>query len=108
MSLDQAHCVPCRVGAPKLTPDEINNHLTQVTGWIFEPNPDKITKQFAFKDFKQALVFINAVGAIAEQEGHHPNLYLHHYRQVKVELFTHKIGGLHQNDFIIAAKIDQI
>ena len=88
---------------------EIEKYLEELSsGWKWEKNPDKITKEFKFKDFEEALSFTNAVGEIAEKEGHHPNIYIHSYNKVKIELWTHKIGGLHENDFILAAKIEEL
>jgi len=101
-------CIPCRIGAPTLSKQEINSYLHEVTGWIYKTNPDKITKQFEFKDFRSALKFVNKVGIIAEKQNHHPDILLHSYKKVRIELWTHKINGLHQNDFILAAKIDSV
>src|SRR3972149_9861030 len=101
-------CIPCRIGAPTLSRQEIDSYLPEVKGWKYEPEPDKIIKEYTFKDFSEALEFVNQVGRIAEKEGHHPNLYLHSYNKVKIELWTHKINGLHLNDFIMATKINRI
>lgn len=73
--------------------------------WILSDDAKRISKKYAFKDFKEALAFVNAVGAIAEQEGHHPDIELG-WGKVSITLTTHAIGGLSQNDFIVAAKID--
>ncbi|NLX62046.1 MAG: 4a-hydroxytetrahydrobiopterin dehydratase [Tissierellia bacterium] len=100
-------CIPCSVGAPTLMEDEIMELMKSLKeGWEVIDNK-KLKKTFKFKDFKEALDFTNKVGAIAEEEGHHPNIHLS-WGRVAIELWTHKIGGLHENDFILAAKIDEI
>ena len=107
-SLDSLQCVPCRIGAPILAQKEIETYLKEVNNWLYQKAPDKIVKEFEFKDFNKALNFVNKVGELAEKQGHHPNIYLHSYKKVKVELWTHKIGGLHRNDFIMAANVDKL
>jgi len=99
-------CVPCEGGMPAMSPSETNQYLSKVLGWELIENI-KIKKEFKFKDFKQSLDFVNKVGSLAEQEQHHPNITII-YNKVRIVLFTHAIGGLSQNDFIMAAKIDQI
>lgn len=108
MDLTSQKCVVCQVGDPKLKTDEIARYIKEVPSWFKEDGPDKIVKTFEFKDFKEAVGFINKIAEIAESEGHHPNIYLHDYKKVRVELWTHKIEGLHANDFIVAAKIDKL
>ena len=106
MSLAQKHCVPCRGGVPPLKGAELENLKNQVTGWqVVEEH--HITKTYTFPNFLKALEFVNRAGAIAEQEGHHPDLYLS-WGKVGVKTWTHKIDGLTESDFILAAKIDQI
>lgn len=106
MSLAQKHCVPCRGGVPPLKGAELENLKNQVTGWqVVEEH--HLTKTYTFPDFLKALEFVNRAGAIAEQEGHHPDLYLS-WGKVGVKTWTHKIDGLTESDFILAAKIDQI
>ncbi len=100
-------CIPCSVGAPTLMEDEIMELMESLKeGWEVIDNK-KLKKSFKFKDFKEALDFTNKVGHLAEEEGHHPNILLS-WGRVVIELWTHKIGGLHENDFILAAKIDKI
>lgn len=106
MDLGNAKCIPCQAGAPTLEGEELQNYLKQVPEWEIYEGDTKIRKDFEFENFIKAVEFINKVAEIAESEGHHPNLYLHDYKKVTVELWTHKIGGLHQNDFVLAAKID--
>ena len=104
-TLANKRCVPCEGGVPKLTADEIAPLLAQIDGWTVEGG-QKLKKSFAFPDFAQALAFVNRAGAVAEEEGHHPDLFLT-WGKVGVELTTHAVGGLTENDFILAAKLDE-
>jgi 4a-hydroxytetrahydrobiopterin dehydratase len=104
--LTKKHCKPCEGGVPALKPDESKRLLKDVKGWKLSGN--KIEKDYVFKNFVQALKFVNRVGEIAEGEGHHPDILLHGYKNVRIDLWTHAIGGLSENDFIVAAKIDTI
>lgn len=105
-SLLQKKCVPCEGGEPRLTPEEIPGFMAQLPeAWDLVDNI-KISKKFIFEDFKEAMKFVNKVAEIAESEGHHPDIYIF-YSKVKIELWTHAIAGLHQNDFILAAKIEE-
>jgi len=106
MSLAQKHCVPCRGGVPPLQGADLANLKSQVNGWEVV-DEHHLSKTYTFPDFQKALDFVNRAGAIAEQEGHHPDLYLS-WGKVRVETWTHKINGLTESDFILAAKIDQI
>ena len=106
MSLAQKHCVPCRGGVPPLKGPELENLKRQVSGWDVV-NEHHLAKTYNFPDFQRALEFVNRAGAIAEQEGHHPDLYLS-WGKVGVEIWTHKIDGLTESDFVMAAKIDEI
>ncbi len=105
----QMKCEVCRVGAPKATDEEITAFLSQYSEWkLREQNGIKrIERVFKFKNFVQALAFTNKVGELAEAEGHHPAI-LTEWGKVTVTWWTHKIGGLHRNDFIMAAKTDQL
>jgi 4a-hydroxytetrahydrobiopterin dehydratase len=105
MSLTQKNCVPCEGGIPKLSLDEAKQLLAQIPSW--ELGEKIIRKNFKFKNFREAMVFINHMAEIAEAEGHHPDFTVH-YNRVEVEIWTHAIGGLSENDFILAAKLDQI
>ena len=105
MDLVQKKCVPCEGGVPKLKPEEIEKFLQEISGWSLEG--EKIKKTFQFKNFLKAMKFVNQMAEIAEQEGHHPDFTVH-YNQVEVTIWTHAIGGLSENDFILAAKIDQL
>ncbi len=106
MSLAEKHCVPCRGGVPPLQGDELERMKAQVSGWEVV-NGHHLAKTFTFPDFRAALDFVNRVGAIAEEEGHHPDLCLS-WGTVEITTWTHKIDGLTESDFILAAKIDDL
>jgi len=108
-SLSDFRCVPCRGGEPVLTDEEIAALRPQVPEWaVSEVDGIRhLERVFKFKNFIQALEFTNQVGALAEAEGHHPAL-LTEWGRVTVTWWTHKIKGLHRNDFIMAAKTDQL
>lgn len=101
-------CVACEGGVEPLTKGDIDAFLTHTPEWEVASDNKSISRTFTFKDFKESLVFTNQIGAIAEEEGHHPDISLHGYKYVTVTLTTHAIDGLFQNDFIVAAKIDKI
>ena len=107
--LIEQKCVACRVGAPSVTPEEFSLFKPQVPGWqiITEDAIPNLDRQFKFKNFKDAIAFTDAVGAAAEEEGHHPRLTTE-WGKVAVTWWTHKIKNLHHNDFIMAAKTDAI
>jgi 4a-hydroxytetrahydrobiopterin dehydratase len=99
-------CVPCRGGVPPLTASEIAALGKQVDNWrVFENH--HVEKEFNFPDFKTALDFVNKVGAVAEGQGHHPDIYLA-WGKAQIKIWTHKINGLTESDFILAAKVDQV
>lgn len=103
-------CVPCDGGMPTLPMQEAKQYLEEVPGWMLsktDKGVNMIVRDLKFKDFKSALGFVNVVGNIAESENHHPNIYLHSWNRLKLELYTHVIGGLSKNDFIMAAKINE-
>lgn len=106
MDLLAKKCIPCEGGTPPLSLEEAEGYLAQVPGWELE-GEKKIKKSWKFKDFKEAMVFVNNVANIAESEGHHPDISIS-YNKVNTELTTHAIGGLSENDFIMASKINQI
>ncbi|PYV27214.1 MAG: 4a-hydroxytetrahydrobiopterin dehydratase [Acidobacteria bacterium] len=99
-------CVPCRGGVPPLKGAQLDAYVRQVPGWDVG-GEQHIHKVFTFPDFRQALDFVNRVGELAEQQGHHPDILLT-WGKVEVTLWTHKIDGLTESDFIMAAKIDQL
>jgi len=99
-------CVPCRRGVPPLKGEELASLHRQVPGWsVIEEH--HLTKTLTFRDFRMALAFVNRVGEAAEEQGHHPDVYLS-WGKVEIRLWTHKIDGLTESDFIMAAKIDQL
>lgn len=106
MSLAEKHCVPCRGGVPALQGEALEAMKVQVPGWqVVEGH--HITRSFQFPDFKAALDFVNRVGSVAEEEGHHPDLLLT-WGKVDIKIWTHKVDGLTESDFILAAKIDRL
>jgi len=106
VTLAQKHCVPCRGGVPPLKGEDLRKLAAQLPDWKVA-DEHHITKTFLFPDFKTALAFVNRAGAVAEAEGHHPDLFLA-WGRVDVKTYTHKIDGLTESDFILAAKIDQV
>jgi len=109
MSLDQMKCVACRKGEPTVTNNEITELQPQIPDWqiIEVDNVKMLERMFKFKDFLKALNFTNKVAEVAEAEGHHPAI-ITEWGKVTVRWWTHKIRGLHRNDFIMAAKTDQL
>ncbi|MHC4183279.1 MAG: 4a-hydroxytetrahydrobiopterin dehydratase, partial [Planctomycetota bacterium] len=106
MSLARKECVPCKGGVPPLKGDELNRLSEQVEGWdVIEEH--HLSKTYKFPNFVKALEFVNKAGNIAEQQGHHPNIFLT-WGKARIEVWTHKIDGLTESDFILAAKIDEI
>jgi 4a-hydroxytetrahydrobiopterin dehydratase len=107
IDLSTKECIPCRGGVPPLTAEEIAP-LHKLIGDSWKVVKDHhLQKEFTFKDFREALDFTNKVGAIAEHEGQHPDLQLS-WGKVGIEIWTHKIDGLTESDFILAAKIDKV
>jgi 4a-hydroxytetrahydrobiopterin dehydratase len=106
MSLADKHCVPCRGGVPPLAGEELDKLKTQASGWQVVDG-HHLARNFTFPDFKTALDFVNRVSAVAETEGHHPDLCLS-WGKVDIRTWTHKIDGLTESDFILAAKIDRL
>ena len=103
-------CVPCEGGAIPFDVSEIHNYQKKVDGWSLTKNEEKIfflEKEFKFKNFLESQNFINKVGEIAETEGHHPDIWFG-WGYAKIKIFTHAIKGLHESDFILAAKVDKI
>ena len=105
MNLTQKKCVPCEEGSVPLNTDKINEFLKQIPAWTLKDG--HLFKKSKFKNFAEAIKFVNSVAGIAEQEGHHPDFCVH-YNKVEIEIWTHAINGLSENDFILAAKIDEI
>jgi 4a-hydroxytetrahydrobiopterin dehydratase len=105
MNLVEKKCKPCEGSMPPLTQEQSNKLLEQIPDW--EIKDGHVYRQFKFKNFKEAISFVNKVAEVAEQEQHHPDININ-YNKVSIDLYTHSINGLSENDFIIAAKIDQI
>ena len=106
--LTRKHCRPCEGGVPILNPGEVREHLQAVPLWRLSDDGKRIRREWRMKDFPTALDFFARVGQVAESEDHHPDLHLTGYRNVALELSTHAVGGLTENDFIVAAKIDAL
>ncbi|HXJ37473.1 MAG TPA: 4a-hydroxytetrahydrobiopterin dehydratase [Candidatus Eisenbacteria bacterium] len=105
MDLRAKRCLPCEGGVPKLDAAAVALLLPEVPEW--EARDDRLHRRFVFKDFVEAMRFVNRMADVAEAEGHHPDFTVH-YRQVDVVIWTHAVGGLSENDFILAAKIDAL
>ena len=103
--LASRHCKPCEGGASPLSPAEAERHLKELSGWDLADS--MIAKRFEFKNYCQTMAFVNAVAWIAHSEGHHPDLEVS-YRSCRVSYTTHAIGGLSENDFICAARVDAL
>jgi len=103
-------CAPCEGGGKTLTGDEVAALLPEVSGWELGETEghNLLVRDFAFKDFREALGFVNRVGELAEMEGHHPDIHLTGYNRVRLVTWTHSLGGLHRNDFILAAKVNRL
>ena len=105
--LTEKSCAPCRGGVSALTAEEAKHYLDETPDWALGGAASRIERRFAFGDFVEALDFVNRLGALAENEGHHPDISFG-WGYCNVVLYTHKIKGLHENDFIMAAKIDHL
>ncbi len=107
MGLAEKTCVPCRGGVPGLPADEAKRLLAQTPGWTLEEDATRIRRTFRFRDFAAAMEFARKVGELAEAEGHHPDIALG-WGYCSVAFRTHKIGALHENVFIMAAKVNAL
>ena len=107
MELSDKRCVPCRGGVPALGAEEAGRLISQVPGWTLEEETKGIRREFRFRNFAEALRFAGQVGEIAEAEGHHPDLSVG-WGYCTVRFRTHSIQGLHENDFIMAAKVNRL
>tara|TARA_B100001245_G_C22498436_1_gene252702 strand:- start:146 stop:481 length:336 start_codon:yes stop_codon:yes gene_type:complete len=108
--LHEKNCVPCRGGVPPFEIAEIHKYLKKIDGWDVKKNDQEayfLEKSFKFKNFSESQNFVNEIGKIAETEGHHPDI-LFGWGYAKIKIFTHKIKGLVESDFILASKIDRI
>lgn len=108
MSLDQKTCEPCRGGIPPMTVEAARALLKEIPGWELSEDGRRIVRRLKCKHFKEALARVNRIGELAEEVGHHPDLLIHGWNKLDITIYTHKIGGLHENDFILAAKINRL
>jgi 4a-hydroxytetrahydrobiopterin dehydratase len=104
--LIRTSCVPCRKGTPPLTAVQAREYLAAVPEWQVSTDATRISRELTFKDFLEAMAFVNRAAAVAEAEQHHPDIAIH-WNRVTLVLWTHSIGGLHENDFVMAAKLDR-
>lgn len=107
MSLTAKTCVPCQGGIPPLSQEQAEVYLKEVPGWTLSPAADRISRRFAFPDFRTAQAFVTKVGDLCEAEGHHADICFG-WGYAEVVFYTHKIKGLHENDFIMAAKVNAL
>ncbi|MEK6237330.1 MAG: 4a-hydroxytetrahydrobiopterin dehydratase [Planctomycetales bacterium] len=101
-------CLPCEGGVDPFPLDEAERQLGELSGWSLAKDGQRIRKEWVVKHFAAGMDFFNRVSRLAEEEGHHPDLHLEGYRNAAIEIWTHAIGGLSENDFILAAKIDAL
>jgi 4a-hydroxytetrahydrobiopterin dehydratase len=101
-------CVPCEGGLPPLSRSEAEALLAGARGWSLDADAQRISRSWIVKNFMAGIDFFTKVAALAEDEGHHPDLHLEGYRQVSIVIWTHAVGGLTENDFILAAKINEL
>jgi 4a-hydroxytetrahydrobiopterin dehydratase len=106
--LAAAHCSACEGKTPRLTASAAEQQLGELSGWRFTADGSGIRKDWQVEDFAAGIDFFDLVAELADTENHHPDLHLEGYRNVRIELSTHAVGGLTQNDFILAAKIDRL
>jgi 4a-hydroxytetrahydrobiopterin dehydratase len=105
--LSRLTCIPCQSDVPPLSPDAVGTLLSRTPRWEASPDFRSLYRTFVFDDFVGAMKFVNQVAGVAEQQGHHPDIEIH-WNRVKLILWTHKISGLHENDFVLAAHIDRL
>jgi len=103
--MEKRRCVPCEGGVPKMNADEVQGALSRVPKWTVAG--DRIERSLKFPDFKATMKFTNQVADLAEREGHHPDFEIH-YNKLKLTLWTHAVGGLTENDFVMAEEIDAL
>ena len=108
--LSEKKCIPCEGGIPSFDITEIHKYLKKVDGWDVKKDSNEsyyIIKEFKFENFLLSLNFVNRIGDLAEREGHHPDIWFG-WGYAKIKIFTHAINGLHESDFVLAAKIDKL
>jgi 4a-hydroxytetrahydrobiopterin dehydratase len=106
--LKQKRCLSCEGGVAPLSAEQVRDYLSALPAWHLSEDGRRIRREYRVKDFVTALEFFERIGSVAEAENHHPDLHLTGYRNVVVEIWTHALGGLSENDFILAAKIDEL
>jgi 4a-hydroxytetrahydrobiopterin dehydratase len=106
--LSSKRCASCQGGVEKLTAEQAESLLKRLPEWRSSHAGERIRRDWQMKDFLAGIAWFNQVAHLADQEGHHPDLHLENYRHVWIELWTHAVGGLSENDFILAAKIDNL
>lgn len=107
-SLRQAKCVPCEGGVPTIGADQAREYLQATPEWSLNADSTMISRKVKCRNFVQAVDAVNQVAEVAEAEQHHPDLHITGYQNLRIDLTTHAIGGLSENDFIVAAKVDQL
>mgnify|MGYP003534567900 CR=1 FL=1 len=105
--LSQKKCIPCEVGGMPLSAERLAALRPRVPDWVVDGNKS-IYRDYKFRDFAENIAFVNKVAAISESEGHHPDMNIHDWNKLTITLSTHAVGGLSENDFILAAKIDKL
>lgn len=106
-NFSEKKCVACEGGVPPLDKATAEKYITETPGWTLSEDGKQISRTFEFEDFKEAIGFVNKVASIAEEEGHHPDIHIF-WNKVKLDLSTHAIKGLSENDFILAAKVSKL
>jgi 4a-hydroxytetrahydrobiopterin dehydratase len=106
--LQAKRCVPCEGGVARFTPPQAEAQLAHLPAWRLTHDATRIRRDLTLKNFRDCIKLVNNIAALAEREQHHPDLHLEGYRKVWIEIFTHAVGGLSENDFILAAKIDAV
>lgn len=107
-SLRQKKCLPCEGGVPVIKPEQAASYLSTTPQWNLSDDAKWVSRKVVCKNFVEVMGLVNQIAELAESDGHHPDLHITGYRQLKIDLTTHAIGGLSENDFILAAKIDQL
>ena len=108
INLLQKNCLPCEGIGKALTRQEAEEYLKKIDSWQLDKPAKMISREYLMKNFMAAIKLMGLIAQVAEEENHHPNLHLTGYRKLRVELSTHALGGLSENDFILAAKINQL
>jgi len=108
MNWTEKKCKPCERGVHPMSLDEAQKAIIDLEGWKLESNGKQISKSYVMKNFIAAVEFINRIAEVAELEDHHPDIHLYGYRNLNIELSTHAIGGLSENDFILGSKIERL